>query len=399
VWANAIFRNFLSRRTFEILHGSAEQRLQALARPADVYILNFDGVGVGAHTRKRFELDGFSKQLAERKDIRLAIVDEASGYKDSRTKRHRIARLVVGTKEYCWLLTGTPTPNAPTDAYGLAKMVNNAFGKSFTSFQLETMLKISQFKWVPKKEGYDIARKYLTPSIRYDIKDIWDGPEMTTQQRQVPLTSQQKQLMADLKRDLQVVVKSGQPINAANEAAARQKFIQISLGAIYDARHAVHLIDARPRLDELKDVLEQAPGKTLIFVPLTSVVEFLYKELKDKWSCEIVNGNTTPKKRNDIFGRFQGAPDSDPRIIIADPGTMSHGLDLWQAQTVIWYGITDKSELYAQANRRAFRPGQHFPVTVVQVVSNKLEQEIFRRLENNLSLQGALLDSIRQGEL
>jgi len=30
VWANAIFTNFLGHRTFEILHGSAEKRLQSL---------------------------------------------------------------------------------------------------------------------------------------------------------------------------------------------------------------------------------------------------------------------------------------------------------------------------------------------------------------------------------
>lgn len=399
VWAHAIFRNFLSRRSFEILHGDAAARQKALDRAADFYIINFDGVGVGAHTRKRFELDGFSKVLSERSDIRIAVVDEASGYKDARTRRHRIARLVFGTREYLWLLTGTPTPNKPTDAYGLAKLVNNAFGKSFTSFQLETEIKVSNFKWVPKKDGYDIARKYLTPSIRFDIKDVWNGPEMTTQQRAIALTQQQKKLMADLKRDLVVVMKGNQPISAANEAAARQKFIQISLGAIYDSSHNVHLIDAKPRLEELKDVLEQAPSKTLLFVPLTSVVNFLYKELKGIWSCEIVNGDVNPKRRSQIFEGFQSSDESQPRIIIADPATMAHGLDLWRARTVIWYGSTDKTELYMQANRRAHRPGQTYPVTIVQMVSNKLEAEIYRRLETNTSLQGALLDAVRRNDL
>ena len=220
VWANAIFTNFLSSRRFEILHGDADKRSAALAREADFYIVNFDGVGVGAHTNKKLELDGFSALLANRNDIRLAIVDEASSYKDAQTKRHRIARLVFGKKDYLWLLTGTPTPNAPTDAYGLAKMINNAQGKSFRAFQEETMHKISQFRWVPRKDGYDKARALLTPSIRYDIKDVWDGPEMTTQQREVALTPDQKKYLGDLKRDLQVVVKSGHQITAINEAAS-----------------------------------------------------------------------------------------------------------------------------------------------------------------------------------
>lgn len=398
VWGDAILRNFLDNRTFAILHGTPKQRHEALDKPADFYIINFDGVGTGAHTRKKLELDGFSRALAQRTDIRIAIVDEASAYKDSTTKRHRIARLAFGQKEYLWCLSGTPTPNAPTDAYGLAKLVNGAMGKSFTNFRLDTMYQPfpNSFKWLPKKDGYDKARKLLTPAIRFEIGQVWDGPEMTTQQREVPLTEQQKKLMADLKRDFVVRVKSGEPISAANEAAARQKFIQISLGAIYDESHKAHMVDAHPRLEELKAVIREAPGKLLIFAPLTSVVNLLYKELVD-WSREIVNGDTSQKDRARIFQAFQQG--ADPRLLIADPGTMAHGLDLWMAQTVAWYGTTDKTELYLQACKRAHRPGQKFPVTVVQLVSNALEREIYRRLENNTALQGALLDVVRKGEL
>jgi SNF2 family DNA or RNA helicase len=204
------------------------------------------------------------------------------------------------------------------------------------------------------------------------------------------------------------VVKSGQPITAVNEAAVRTKFIQISLGAIYDANHTSHVIDARHRIDELRAVIEEAPGKILIFVPLTNVVNLLYKELGPKkdakgklihkgWSREIINGNTSQSERSRIFRSFQ--EDAEPRILVADPGTMAHGLDLFAARTVVWYGATDKTELYLQACKRAHRPGQKFPVTVVQMVSNPLEREIFRRLENNESMQGALLDAVRKGEL
>lgn len=396
VWADSIWQNFLGKRSFEILHGSADSRLKALERPAAFYIVNFDGVGVGAHTRKRLELDGFSRRLAERKDIQLVICDEASAYKDAQTKRHRLSRLIIGSRPYLWLMTGTPTPNAPTDAYGLAKLVNNAYGKSFTTFQAESMYKVSQFKWVPQKDGYDKARQLLSPSIRFAITDVWDGPEMTVQQREVPLTDHQKKLMAELKRDLQVVMKSGTPITATNEAAARQKFIQISLGAVYDGDHKAHQVDAKPRIDELKAIIEQAPGKLLIFVPLTSIVNLLYKEL-DAWPREVVNGATSHAERSRIFQAFQS--EGGPRFLIVDPATVAHGVDLWMARTVVWFGITDKAELYSQGNKRAHRPGQKYPVTVVQLVSNNLEREVFRRLENNLSLQGALLEMVRKGEL
>jgi hypothetical protein len=398
VWGDAIFANFLGRRTFAIAHGSAGQRAEEFGTNCDFYIINFDGVGVGAKTRKQFKLDGLSQEIANRADIRLALIDEASAYRDSTTKRHRIARLVLGQRDYLWLLTGTPTPNGPTDAYGLAKLVNNGKGESYSSFHNRTMMRLSQFKWIPRAGANEEARKLLTPAIRFDIRDVWDGPPMTTQQREVALTDEQKRAMAQLKRDLQIVVKSGHPITAANEAAARQKFIQISLGAIYDSDHKAHLIDAAPRYAELDRIIDEAPGKLLVFAPLTSVVNRIKSVISTKHKCEVVNGEVPQRERSDIFERFQSAQ-SDLRLLIADPGTMAHGLNLWMAQTVVWFGSTDKTELYLQANKRAHRPGQKHPVTVVQIVSNKLEREIFRRLETNESLQGLLLQMVREGKI
>ena len=396
-WADDIHRIFRGTRTCKILHGDAAKRIKLLDEPADYYLINHDGVGVGAKTRKKFELDGFSKILAERDDIKIAILDEGSAYKDATTHRHRIARIVLAKRSYCWLMTGSPVPNAPTDAYGLGKIINNCYGKSFTTFRLETMYKISQFRWLPAKDGYEKAYKLLTPAIRIDIKDVWDAPPMVMRQREVPLTASQKKLFADLKRDLQVAVASGQLVTAPNEGAARLKFMQVSLGAIYDENHKTHYIDASPRIAELRSVLEQAPGKCLVFAPFTSVVNLLYKELSNDYSCRIVNGEVSQKERSEIFKAFQ--EDVDPRILIADPGTMSHGLDLYAAQTIVWYGPVDKPELFEQANHRAHRPGQKFPVAVVQIVSNPLEREIFRRLENNLSLQGSLLEMVKRGQL
>ena len=143
-------------------------------------------------------------------------------------------------------------------------------------------------------------------------------------------------------------------------------------------------------------MIREASGKILIFAPLTSVVELLYKELKE-WPREIVYGDTSQKDRARIFQDFQ--QESEPRILVADSRTMAHGLNLHAARTVDWYGPVDSAELYLQSNKRAHRPGQKYPVTVVQLVSNALEREIYRRLEVNTSLQGALLDVIKKGEM
>lgn len=420
-WANAIFRNFLGRRTFAVLHGSdtsSAARSRLLKKDVDIYLINHDGIKTGAHIRrkvdprnprqKRITLDGFSAELAARDDIKLVVIDEAHGFGDPSSARSAVANMLfgVGKRPMLKQLTGTPNATAPTDAYGMAKLSNNAFGKSFTGFRMETMYKVTEFKWVPQKDGYDKARRLLTPAIRFSLDEIWDGPPMTFQRRKVELTEDQKKEIKRLKHDLQVVAASGKAISAANESAARQKLIQLSLGAIYDGEHVAHLIDAAPRYRELETIVESTERKVVVFVPITSVVhlvvDYLRKTWKKQgrpWKCAYINGEVKAgKERDAVIHNFVSDPEF--KLVVADPQTATEGINEFViADTVVWFGATDRAKAWIQGNARVRRPGQKYPSVCHQLVSTKLEEEIFDRLESNTSMQGMMLDAIRRGEL
>jgi SNF2 family DNA or RNA helicase len=400
VWGSAIFGNFLGRRTYQIVYGSAERREEQIQQPADFYIINFDGVTIGARTRGKWVLEGLARRLSERSDVRLVIIDEGSAYRDSQTRRSRVARQVLAPKPYFWCLTGTPTPNGPTDAYGLAKLVNNAWGESYHAYHNRVMTRWAQWVWKPKPGANEAARRLLTPAIRVDIKDVWDGPPMTVQQREVPLTDEQARLHRAMKREMHMQLASGQPITAANEAAARLKFIQVSLGGVYDEQHSSHPVDAAPRVKELLAVIREARQKVVVFVPLTNIIDMLYKRLTEEGiGTAVLNGAVHPRERSELLTSFGG--DGGPRrVLLCDPATTSHGInEMVAADTAVWYGPTDRTELYLQGNKRVHRPGQRWPVTIVQLVSNPLEREIFRRLEANETLQGLLLTMVKEGRI
>lgn len=392
VWGDAITTHFLGRRTYTIVYGDAKKRRELLKRDTDFYIINHDGVGVGAKIAKhKLTLEGLSRDISERTDIQICIIDEASAYRDGTTRRHRVCRAVLAHKPYFWPLTGTPTANGPLDAHGLARLVNGAFGESFNAYKNRVMYRVSNFVWVPRVGAHEEAYKLLQPSIRYEMRECTDVPHCTEQMRDVELSVEQQRLYKELKRDLTLQMEKG-IVNAVNEAALRLKLIQISCGAVYDSDHRVSRVDCSPRLRELRAVIEEAARKIIIFTPLTSVVHLLYDELKE-YSRAMINGEVPIKARDDIFRRFQS--EKDPQLLIADPSTMSHGLDLFAASVVVWYGATDRTELYLQANRRIDRPGQQVPTTIVQLASTAVEREIFRRAASNTSMQGAILDMVR----
>jgi superfamily II DNA or RNA helicase len=153
-------------------------------------------------------------------------------------------------------------------------------------------------------------------------------------------------------------------------------------------------LDCAPRVNAVKEVIEEAGGKVILFVPLTGTLKMLERELSKQWTVASVNGEVSSSKRDEIFYNFQHA--SDPRILIAHPATMAHGLTLTAASTVIWYGPIASNEQYTQANGRVERIGKRHVSNVVHIQSTLLEQKVFERLAGKQKMQGILLDLIQQ---
>jgi SNF2 family DNA or RNA helicase len=183
-------------------------------------------------------------------------------------------------------------------------------------------------------------------------------------------------------------------ITAVNEAVKIQKLIQICCGVAYgdDGQHIE--IDCAPRVNLVKEIIEEAGEKVIVFVPLTGTLHMLERELSKHWSIGVVNGQVSASKRNQIFHDFQHS--KDPRVLIAHPGTMAHGLTLTTASTIIWYGPSNSNETYVQANGRIERIGKKKVSNVIHIEATDLEHKVFERLRNKQKLQGLLLDLIQQ---
>lgn len=398
VWQNEILANFLARRKSIIVYGNREKRERLLKEDADFYIINHDGLGVGCERGGRgVTLGEIAAHVRDNPHINAVGVDEGSVYKDSGTLRYKVLRQVIFDKPYLWWLTGTIAPNEPVDAWAQARAVRKEYQESQKNFRDRTMLRISTFKWVPRKDAAKTTSEIIQPAIRFNREDCIDLPPLMTVDRQVELSPAQKKAYDEIKKQLRLILKEGGSITAVNEAALRTKLIQISCGAIYGEQHEVHKIDCAPRMTVLREVIEQCNEKIIIFCSLTSVVSMVSSELSaDGHTVEVINGTVSAGKRSDIFRAFQGS--INPRIIVADPRTMAHGLTLTAASTIMWYGPTDQPEIYTQANGRINRPGQTKSMLVVRLASTSIEREIYRRLDGKHSLQGLMLDIIRGEE-
>lgn len=388
VWEASIYSHFLGRRRAVVLHGDARRRQRLLQEEADFYIINHDGLKCGAKRVGRYKmaLDGFVKEFARTPGLAIAIIDEASAFRDASSARSKCLRLLVDDLPFVWPMTGTPTPQGPMDCYGLGKIIKEMPPKIWLQERL--MIREGLWKWRPRDGAMDKVHELLQPAIRFRMDECTDVPECVTMPVSMcDMTKEQKGLIRELRREFLKELESGQKISVVNEAAMRSKALQIACGVVYDDNHLPVGILSLPRFELLQELISEVEGKILIFAPFTSAVNLIYNHLS---SVARVTGATSLEERTDIFNRFS-RPNDSLRFIVADPSTMSHGLTLVSAKTVIWYAPTDKAEVYTQANRRIHRPGQTSKTRVLRMASSALEVECYKRLERNEDMQGVLL--------
>ena len=385
VWGDGIFMGFPHRK-FVTLHGTAERRRRLLTQDVDFYIVNHDGFGVIADlTQDMFD---------------LIIVDEAAILRNPSTRRFKYFRkwTAANPKTRLWLMTGTPTPNDPTDAWALAKLVDSPNCTStYTAFKDQVMVKMGQWKFSPRPDAMATVSHILQPSVRYTRDECFDLPETIIQTRKVELTAEQAKHYKAMLKDLVAEVsnaKSSDTISAVNEAVKVQKLVQIACGVAYGDDGQNIELDASPRVKLVKELIEEVGEKVIVFVPLTGTLHMLERELSKHWSVGVVNGQVSASKRDVIFKDFQDS--KEPHVLIAHPGTMAHGLTLTTASTIIWYGPVNSNETYVQANGRIERIGKNKTSNLIHIESTALEHKMYERLRGKQSLQGLLLDLIQE---
>lgn len=211
------------------------------------------------------------------------------------------------------------------------------------------------------------------------------------------MTPEQTKAYKDMLAKLHVEYEGGEVL-AVNEAVKMSKLVQIACGVVYGAGDQEIVLPNKPRIDELKEIVDQAGSKVIVFVPYKSVVRYVAEEMRQTYGeadVAVVTGDVSASKRGEIFKAFQTL--GSPRILVAQPAAMSHGLTLTAASTIVWYSAVTSQETYSQANGRITRPGQSRTQFIIHIEGSAVERRIFKRLQDKKKMEGLLLDLIREG--
>ena len=375
-WLDDLF-SVAMHRSASVCYGTREKRIKIIKEDTEFLIINYDGIEI------------VNEELAKA-NFDLIIVDEANAYKNVSTKRFKALQKLITDDTWVWLLTGTPASQSPYDAYGLAKLINPDGVPRYAGRWRDTvMLKVSRFKWEPRPEAKLLVHNALQPAIRFTKEQCLDLPSLTYVTRDVELTVQQKKYYRQIKETL-FANAAGEDITVVNAAAAMNKLLQLSGGAVYSDTGEIVSFDVKSRFKVLKEIIDESSQKVIVFVPYRHAIKILQEELtKDGYSCEVINGEVKVGKRTSIFSDFQNK--ENPRILLIQPQAASHGVTLHRANTIIYWSPVMSVETYLQCNARAHRAGQKNPVTVFHIRGSEVEKRIYKMLKSKIDVHSNIV--------
>jgi SNF2 family DNA or RNA helicase len=377
-WQADLFK-FAVHRSVDVAYGDAKKRAKIVLSKAQFVIINYDG------------LTTIADELLNNDCFDLVVIDEANAYKNVQTKRWKLMHKLVRPSTRLWLLTGTPASQSPLDAYGLGRLcAPQKAPRFFGDYRESVMQQFSMYRWIPRPNAEQIVFDMLQPAIRFTKEECLDLPEVIHTSRYAPLTPSQRKYYKELK-DQMLLEAAGEEISSVNAAAKMNKLLQISCGAVYSDSGAVVEFDVSDRLKAVREVIDEASHKVLIFVPFKHTISMLSEYLnKEGITCEVINGDVPVQARTRIFKNFQET--KDPRVLVIQPQAAAHGVTLTAANVVIWYAPVTSTETYLQANARINRPGQRNAMTIVHIEGSPIERKLYAMLQSNIANHEKVVD-------
>ena len=384
-WSDEIDKwDHLSHLTYSVAVGSEKERLSALKKKADLYMIN------------RENLQWLIEKSGLPFDYDMVVLDELSSFKSWQSKRFRAFMKVRPKVQRVVGLTGTPSSNGLMDLFAEFKCLDmgERLGRFITQYRNAFFIPdrmngqvVYSYKPRPFAEE-EIYRRIGDITISMKALDHLKMPELIENRYPVYMDDGEKQQYESMKKDLILPYLENEAITAANAAALSGKLCQMANGAVYSDEGSVAHIHDR-KLDALEDIIEAAQGPILLCYWFKHDLERITKKL-DELKVEYARISSDGSIRMWNEGKFQ--------VGLIHPASAGHGLNLQAGGNhIVWFGLTWSLELLEQSNARLWRQGQRAETVVVQylVTAGTIDERILDAISKKEKDQNALIDAVK----
>lgn len=365
---------------YSLVLGSEKNRIAALSKDVDIYIINRDNVV--------WLVNYYKKKWP----FKMVVIDELSSFKSSKSQRFRALKRVRPMIQRVVGLTGTPSPNGLLDLWSQAYLIDQgeALGKTITGycdkyFVPDKRNATTIFSWKPKPFAEEeIYEKLKACCISMDSAGHLDLPERLYVNHELELPDGVKEQYRQLEKDMLLPFADGD-IDAGTAGILVNKLLQFCGGSVYDENRGVKDFHTL-KLDKLEQLVEEANGKPLL-------VFYSYLHERDRILQRFPQ--TIEVKEDGAVKRWNAG---DVPILLAHPASAGHGLNLQHGgNIVVWFNWTHNLEWYQQANKRLHRPGQKETVLIHHIgIKDGLDMRVLNNvLAEKANAQEYLIQALR----
>lgn len=370
--------NHLDILEYSVVIGNEKERLDALNKKSDIYLINRENV------------DWLINKSGVPFNYDMIVIDELSSFKSHSSKRFRALMKVRPKVKRIVDLTGTPSSNGLMDLWAEFRLLDmgERLGKFIGQYR-ERYFKpdkrngpiIYSYKPLPNAENV-LYKRISDITVSMKAEDYLKMPGKINNEVFVNLSDKEREIYETLKKDLVVSIKD-KDIDAVNAAALSNKLLQMASGSVYDEnKNMIHIHDRK--LEALEDLIEGANGKPVL-------IAYWYKSdlkrIKEKFDVKELKTSEDFRKWNN----------KEIKVALIHPASAGHGLNLQAGgSTLIWFSLTWSLELYEQTNARVYRQGQKETVVIYHILAkDTIDEDVIKALENKNKTQAALIDAVK----
>ena len=181
----------------ERILGAPRERIGALSRNAELYIINRENV------------EWLVKHFAGRRlPFDMLVIDELSSFKNSRAKRFLALKKVIGQFSRVVGLTGTPTPNGMEDLWPQIFLLDRGKRLGRTMHTYLDLFFATPNSWLPYKRELkpsaeaDIYRRLSDICVSMRAADHLNMPERIDNIVELTLSPREEKLYMQMERDM-----------------------------------------------------------------------------------------------------------------------------------------------------------------------------------------------------
>ena len=343
-----------------------ETRDQELLRQHGTFI-NYD----------RVWRNGFEKNTYD-----FIALDESHFIKSRSSKRSQALLKMSTRAKYRYILSGTPLSNGKLEDIWSqfcflkpyierGRVASQIFGGSYPKF-CDRYCILNQYHqpyaYRNVNELQEIINEY---SYRVKKIDCLDLPEKLPDEI-VEVELVEKKLYKELHKESTI---EQYEILAENPLSRMIKLRQLASGFI---NNDGEIMDVKcEKLSILEELVTGLDKKLVIFAQFTHSIDQISELMKKlKLKTIVLNGATKDKT---IWREFQN--DESIRVIVCQYDTACAGIDLFAADTIIYYEPTLKSNTLEQSRDRIHRTGQKNKCSYIHLITKgTIERDIYRAL-------------------